>query len=174
MQCNSFEWRYVKSGILFTQQVIMNKYFINLFLAVGVLLLGACNKDQTLSEDGYTYFQVAFKGDNADWRDTSFIVRTKDPQLIQRATAQLSLPVAERQIVFGKLLAGNAGYNKNASHSFIWHFKKDEWDLVDVTAEIYDGKPFTDVDSNLTYWLETMTRYGAWGSYIKTKLVTKP
>ena len=67
-------------------------------------------------------------------------------------------------------MAGSGGYNKNATHEFGWHFKEDDWQLADVTVEIYDGKPFTDVDQDLSYWLNTVQRFGAWSSYIRRKL----
>jgi hypothetical protein len=152
----------------------MNRIFIISIVSLLGLLLVACKKENTSPPDGYTYYQVGFRSQNADWRDTAFVVRTKDAGLIQRANAQLALPVAERKIVFGHLASGDGGYNRNAGFSFNWHFREDDWDLVDVTAEIYDGKPFTDVHSNPVYWQETMTRFGAWSSYIRKKLPGKP
>ena len=141
---------------------------------LGVAFFFSCKTTVPATEDGYSYFEVGFDTPNADWRDTAFIVRTKNADLIQRANAQLNLPIPERQIVFGKLVPGDGGYNKNATHAFKWHFKEEEWDLVDIVAEIYDGKPYTDVDKNYAYWMDTMTRFGAWSSYIKKQLPGKP
>jgi hypothetical protein len=146
--------------------------FLTAFFLLG-LLFTACKKEVTPSPDGYTFYQVAFNSTNADWRDTAFVVRTNNAALIQKADAQLALPVAQRQIVFGELATGDGGYNKNAGFSFNWHFKEG-WDLVDVTAEIYDGKPYTDVHQNPVYWQETMKRFGAWSSYLRKKLPGKP
>ena len=151
----------------------MKKPYLLIYI-LGIVLFFSCKTTSPGAEDGYTYFEVGFNTQNADWRDTAFIVRTKNADLIQRANAQLNLPVPERQIVFGKLVPGDGGYNKNATHSFKWHFKEDEWDLVDIVAEIYDGKPYTDVDQNYAYWMDTMTRFGAWSSYIKKQLPGKP
>ncbi len=134
----------------------------------------SCNKDKSEPQDGYTYYRVGFRSNPADWRDTAFVVRTDNPQLIQQIEAQLALPVPQRKLVVGALVAGSGDYNKNVSHEFKWHFKEDDWNLADVTVEIYDGKPYTDVDLHLDYWLNTVKRYGAWGSYIKTKLPGKP
>lgn len=144
---------------------------IRFFLFVFVLtVFGSCKKNSTDDDVTYQYYEVGFKTTNADWRDTAFIVRTNNPQLIQQIEAQLALPVSSRQIVNGKLVAGSGGYNKNATHEFGWHFKEDDWQLADVTVEIYDGKPFTDVDQDLSYWLNTVQRFGAWSSYIRRKL----
>ena len=140
---------------------------------VAAFLLASCKKDKSASEEGYVYYEVGFKSTSADWRDTAFVVRTRNTQLMQQADAQLALPLDQRKIVFGELAAGSGNYNKNSSHSFNWHFKED-WTLVDVTAEIYDGKPYTDVHVNTDYWLNTMKRFGSWGSYIRKKLDGKP
>jgi len=141
---------------------------------IAVVMFSSCKKekkqDDIIKEAGYEYYQIGFKSTSSNWRDSAFVVRTNDPQLIQQSEAQLALPVSSRKIVSGKLLAGSGGYNKNASHEFGWHFKEDEWELVDVTVEIYDGKPYTDVDQHLSYWLNTVQRFGAWSSYIKKKL----
>lgn len=142
-------------------------------IAVTICAFASCKKDKSASEEGFVYYEVGFKSTSADWRDTAFVVRTKNAQLIQQADAQLSLPVDQRKIVFGELASGSGNYNKNGTHSFNWHFKED-WSLVDVTAEIYDGKPYTDVHLNTDYWLNTMKRFGSWGSYIRKKLGGKP
>lgn len=142
------------------------------FMALVVLL--SCEKGEDDSQNGKVYFEVGFKNAVSDWRDSAFVVATSSPQLIQQAEAQLQLPVQQRQIVFGKLKAGSGGYNRNAAHIFKWHFKEDEWSFVDNTIEIYDGRPYSDVDSDTAYWLNTMTRYGSWGSYIRRRLQTMP
>ena len=146
------------------------------FIFITAVIFTFCKKEKEVpdEEDEYIYYEVGFKSNPSNWRDTAFVVRTDNQKLIQQADAQLALPVAERKIVFGTLAAGDGGYNKNASHVFNWHFKEDTWSLVDVTVEIYDGKPYTDVHLNIHYWLNTMTRFGAWGSYIKKKLDRKP
>ena len=80
------------------------------------------------------------------------------------------MPVEQRRLVVGALVEGSGRYNHNASHEFKWHFKEDDWNLADMTIEIYDGKPYTDVDLEFSYWLNTVKRFGAWGSYIKRKV----
>ena len=136
--------------------------------------LTACKKNGPL-QDGYTYYEVGFKTpDVENWRDTAFVVRTNNTQLIQKADVQLSLPLAERQLVFGELAYGNGGFNRNAGHWFNWHFPENSWNLVDVTAEIYDGRPYSDVEVNADYWQNQMQQYGSWGSYIRKKLPGKP
>lgn len=150
-----------------------NLKFMIFFLLLILFILG-CNKEQEDKYKAFQYYEVGFKSAQLDWRDTSFVVRTNNKQLINQLEAQLTLPVQERKIVVGTLVAGSGGYNKNSSHEFKWHFKEDDWELADVTIEIYDGKPYTDVDLNLQYYLDTVKRFGSWGSYLKKRLPVKP
>lgn len=145
-----------------------------MLLAIVILTLASCKKEKSDDTVQYQYYEVGFTSHTADWRDSAFIVRTSNQQLIQQIEAQLSLPVVGRKLVFGTLLAGSGGYNKNASHEFKWHFKEDDWQLADVTIEICDGRPYTDVDVDFSYWLNSVKRFGSWGSYIKRKLPGKP
>ena len=82
--------------------------------------------------------------------------------MLQKIEAQLALPVDDRQIVLGNLVAGSGGYNKNATHEFKWHIKEDDWQLVDMTIEIYDGRPYSDVDLHYNYWMQTVKRFSPW------------
>lgn len=152
----------------------MKRLIVVFVLGFAILSLSSCRKENTKDDALYQYYEVGFKRSDANWRDTSFVVRTSSQSLIQQMETQLSLPLSSRKLVVGTLVAGSAGYNKNATHEFQWHFKEDDWQLADVTVEIYDGRPHTDVDVNLSYWLNTVKRFGAWGSYIKKKLPSKP
>ena len=133
-----------------------------------------CNKDSDFKADPeWRYFEVGIKNANPEnWRDSSFVVATKNPALLQKIEAQLTLPVADRnKIVAGKLASGNGGYNKNADHNFKWRIQEDDWDLVDLTIELSDGRPYSDVDVNNSYWMNSVKRYTPWGSYIKREIV---
>jgi hypothetical protein len=137
------------------------------FFLLSVTII-SCKKEK--DEPPLHYYEVGFNGIAADWRDSSFIIATNNPALVEQAEQQLLLPVAQRKIVNGRLLNGNGGYNKNAAHTFKWHFKESDWSLTDLSIEIYDGRPYSDVDNNLNYWLHTMKRFAPWGSYIKREM----
>lgn len=140
-----------------------------ILLAALLALQVSCKKDSSPAK--LTYYQVGFKGDLEDWRDTSFVVATADTAIINAADKQLLLPVEERQLVTGTLVAGSGGYNKNATHEFKWHLKEDSWHTTDMSIELYDGRPYSDVDSNFVYWRDTVKGFAPWSSYIKAKLV---
>ncbi len=135
-----------------------------LFLLM-VFVFGACEKT-TESKSGLRYFLVGVDNTPEDWRDSAFVVATKDPQRIKETEAQLKVPVAERQIINGALVKGSGGYNKNAKHEFKWHFKEDDWHYTDMSIEIYDGRPYSDLDLNSKYWLDTMKRFAPWNAHI--------
>lgn len=145
--------------------------FICLLLA---LVAFSCKKETNApdADPEWRYFEVGIREWNTtQWRDSSYIVATKNPTVLQKIEAQLALPVADRKkIVAGKLAEGNGGYNKNAGHHFKWRIKEDDWDLVDLTIELSDGRPYTDVDQNLDYWLNNVKRFTPWGSYIKREI----
>jgi hypothetical protein len=136
-----------------------------------IVMMYSCKKESAPAP--LHYYEVGFKNETTDWRDSSFVVATSDTALISKIQAQLALPVAQRQLVSGRLIAGNGGYNKNSTHFFKWRLKENDWDLADVSIEISDGRPYNDVDINLSYWLNTVKRFSPWGSYIK-KEITQP
>jgi len=139
-----------------------------IIIAALVLLIASCSKKV---DPTYRYFEVGITGVQDDWRDTSFVVATADPELIYRILEQLSMPIDDRKIVTGELARGNGGYNKNGSHSFGWRFIENKWDLVDMSIEIYDGRAYSDLDLNPNYWFGSMKRFAPWGSYIKKEII---
>ena len=136
-----------------------------------LFMIYSCKKEATPSN--LHYYEIGVEGTVADWRDSSFIVATSNENLITQIEAQLALPVAQRKIVNGQLVSGNAGYNKNATHQFTWHFKEDNWELTDFSIDIYDGRPYSDLDTDTDYWLNTVKRFAPWNSYVK-KEISKP
>ncbi len=139
------------------------KYWIFMVLLAAL----SCKKETSLK---LRYFEVGVNYTPDDWRDSSFVIATSDPALLIQVEEQLRLPVAQRSHVNGSILAGDGGYNKNASHSFSWHFDETDWRLVNVSVEIYDGRAYTDIDKNNTYWFNTVKRFAPWGSYVKREI----
>jgi hypothetical protein len=148
----------------------MNRCVLLVFCIIFLFLfmIYSCKKDPAAAP--LHYYEVGYKGDAANWRDSSFVIATSKASLIEQIEAQLSLPVVQRKIVNGLLVSGNGGYNKNSSHSFKWRFKENDWHLTDLSIEISDGRPYSDVDINLNYWMNTVKRFAPWGSYIKKEI----
>jgi hypothetical protein len=139
------------------------------FLLPALFLFFSCKKNNNPNSD-YHYFEVGLKRPTAEWRDSSFIIATANPQLIQEVNAELQKPVAQRRIVLGYLRPGSSGYNHNGSYSFRWHLQENTWELTDVTAELYDGRPYSDLDLHYHYWMDTVGKFSPWNSYIRKEL----
>jgi hypothetical protein len=143
-----------------------------------LLLLGACKKDNDSKEDApiRRYFEIGMRNPSVDWKwqDTSFVVVTSDPDVLTAVDAELSKPADQRRkLITGPLAEGNGGYNRNAGHNFTWHLKEDEWKLTDMTIELIDGLPHTDLDLNHDYWMNTVKSFGPWSSYIKKEVTPR-
>jgi hypothetical protein len=130
-------------------------------------LFAGCRKD---SGDELRYYEIGLSNGGGDWRDSTFVVATANAQLINEVNAQLQLPISERKIIIGSLVRGNGGYNKHGNHAFGWRMKEDDWSLSELSIEIYDGRPYNDVDLNISYWLDTVKRFSPWLSYIKREV----
>ncbi len=144
----------------------MKPLAIVLFL---LLILVSCKKNKT--ENKLQYYQVGMKHSPADWRDSAFVVATSNPALVLEITKQLTLPVAERKMVAGELVRGSGGYNKNGTHEFLWRLAEDGWGLIQFSIEIYDGSPYSGVDSDTAYWFNQMKRFSPWSSYISKEII---
>lgn len=138
------------------------------WVVIALLATVSCKKDE--STTARRYFEVGLHQAPQDWRDSSFIVATANPYLLYLIDEQLKLPVDKRSNVSGKLIEGSAGYNRNGGHWFSWHFDENDWQLVNLSVEIYDGSPHTDLDKNQGYWFGNLKRFAPWGSYIKREV----
>ena len=112
------------------------------------------------------YFEFKTSCGHGRWQDSSFIAATNDPIVIDSIEANLAKPIDYRWMINGKLGAGNAGYNHNASHWFNWHFIPNEWRLYEVSMEVCDGCPFTDVDTDTAYWIGIIKNFCPWTSKV--------
>ena len=136
---------------------------------VGMIL--SCSKEDDNPDGQLRYFRFSScpKETHSNWQDTSFVAATSNPEVIAKCLAELRLPLEERTLFpLGKLAQGNAGYNKNATHNFSWHFIENDWEMVENGIEIYDGCAYTDAE--LSDYLNTVERYGGWGNRVLEEL----
>lgn len=102
--------------------------------------------------------------ENADWRDTAFVACASNPGLIQEVLDELTKPLSDRRHINGPIAAGDGGHNFNGPHRFAWHFVPDQWSLAEISIELCDGRPYSDVEQNLQYWLYQVGRFCPWSS----------
>jgi hypothetical protein len=140
------------------------------FLIFGlVLVLAGCSDDadKIKLNPEWRYFRFSSCPEEAhgNWQDTSFVAATADAAVIQQCLDQLALPLEQRNLFpLGSLAKGYAGYNTNQTHKFSWHLVEDDWELVELGVEIYDGCAYSDAE--LTNYREAVGRYGGWGNRV--------
>jgi Secretion system C-terminal sorting domain len=108
------------------------------------------------------YYEVGMNREDSpptEWRDSSFIVAASSPALVAQCDSQLALNVSLRQSVFGRPTLGNGGFNHNGSYWFHWCFPVDSFSFSDASIEICNGRPYSDVDLNLSYWVTSVKCY---------------
>lgn len=110
---------------------------------------------------------------HGNWQDTSFVVATSNAGLINEVQIELAKPFGERKLIGGAIAAGDGGYNHNAGHWFKWHFKENEWALAEMAIEVCDGCPYSDIDADTAYWLNTVRAYCPWSSQ-PVREISKP
>lgn len=108
------------------------------------------------------YFQFTTQCGHGNWQDTAFVAATNDQSVIDSVLSNLNKPLQQRQFISGLIAAGNGGHNRNAGHWFKWHFAPNQWSLVDLAIEVCDGCPYTDVDADTAYWLNTIGQFCPW------------
>src|SRR4030088_2680953 len=93
------------------------------------------------------------------------IAVTSEPEVISKATQELEKPVSQHALfISGAIDRGNSG-NRNWN----WHFKLNEWDLVEGSTEVCDGRP-SYVEQSIDYWVDTVQRFCPWGSFVKQEI----
>lgn len=127
-----------------------------------------------LSTQGQTIRYFQFHSDcNMAWQDSSFIAATADTVVIDSVLADLARPESVRQMITGRITDGNAGYNHNAGHWFLWHYIEDHWKLTEASVEVCDGCAYSGVDADTAYWIGQLGYFCPWSSRV-LKEITAP
>ncbi|HAR19018.1 MAG TPA: hypothetical protein DCR46_00015 [Cytophagales bacterium] len=119
------------------------------------------------------FFQFKTTCGHGNWQDTSFIASASDKALIDTVLANLARPIKQRNFISGNIKPGDGGHNRNGSHTFLWHFVPNQWNLAEMAIELCDGCPYSDVDADTAYWIGTVKRFCPW-SGIPVKEVLNP
>ncbi len=116
----------------------------------------------SLSAQNYRYFRFKVDFGHGNWQDTSVIAAASDTSLINAVLAEMQKPMLHRKFITGPIEYGDGRHNYNASHIFNWHFVPDQWNLADFDIEACDGCPYTDLDGNTVYWVDTIGSFCPW------------
>lgn len=90
----------------------------------------------------------------------SFRIALSDPDQI--AAAEEMLASGKSGIVYGALSRGDGGFNAPYS----WHLRPETVTFPDLTVEACSGRPMSDVEEDLDYWIDTLGAFCPWGSRV--------
>lgn len=125
--------------------------------ALAALAAAACSDDPTAPERRVYEVQVELE---------TFRIALTHPARI--AEAEQLLATGGNRVVFGVLAAGDGGHNATYS----WHLRPETVEFVDVSMEACSGRPRSDVESDLDYWLNTMKVYCPWSATIVRRVTS--
>jgi hypothetical protein len=125
----------------------------------------------TQAQSTLRYFEFSVPDAYNEWRDTSFVVATRNPAVIALVESELQkLPIDRTLFFSGRLVMGSNGYNKNGSYEFPWHVDENDWNLTPIAIELCDGGPYTDISLNLDYWINTVKQYCGWQTRVRREV----
>lgn len=126
----------------------------------GLLLISmSCDSTTDNSDEGERYYEFTHADQGVEY---SIIARTSDPEVIDRIEDELDLPFEERSLhIHGDIERGDGGHNNNWS----WHFTPGEWNMVEISAEVCDGRPQM-VEDDLDYWVDQVGYFCPWSSRV--------
>jgi len=132
--------------------------FATLFLLLFIIM--ACG---TENDDGPRFYRFTHQSDDINY---TIVAKTSNPQVIAKAEQELQKPFDERRLhINGVIERGRKEYNPDWS----WHFIENEWDLVELSTEVCDGRPGF-VEDDLDFWVDQVGRFCPWSSRIESEI----
>ena len=144
-----------ESGCLFRFVAKRFRQPMRLPLASFLLALAACDSDPSPVHPVYVV-------NVADQEDFRIALATA----AQRAEAESLLASGRDRIVHGRLARGDGGFNA----PYHWHLVPESVTFVDQTIEACSGRPMSDVEADLDYWVDTLGTFCPWGARIVRRI----
>lgn len=129
-----------------------------IYLLSVLLLLGGCDTNHPGDSEPLAVFEVEVAGQE------SFRIALRDSAQI--AIAEQRLASGYEGIVHGELARGDGDFNAPYS----WHLKPATVTFPDQTIEVCSGRPMSDVEADLDYWIDTLGIYCPWGARIVRRI----
>ena len=123
---------------------------------IAFIALSGTACDDTTSVDDRAVFELEVTGER-------FRIALTDP--VQIARAEALLQSGAEQNVHGTLKRGDGGFNA----PYGWHLDPSTVTFPDLTMEVCDGRPNSDVQSDISYWVDTIKYYCPWGARVVGK-----
>lgn len=131
----------------------MGRFAALLFMLIVGTACDSQDADDALP-DGWAVFEVEVA------EQETFRIALASEALI--AEAEQALADGRDGVIIGDLAAGDGGFNS----SYSWHMRPETVAFVDTAVEVCDGRPRSDVESDLNYWLNTIGNYCPWGAKV--------
>jgi hypothetical protein len=125
--------------------------------AVITMIMAQCNDGPLYPED-MAVFEVEVPGGER------FRMGLSSEAQIAQATALLASGAENN--VHGTVRRGSGRFNAPYS----WHLDPESITFPDLTMEICDGRPQSDVESDVGYWVDTVKYYCPWGAKIVARV----
>jgi len=116
-------------------------------------LLPACDSEPAPAPPGVATFEVEVARER---------FRVAMATAAQAAEGRAHLAAGREGVLIGTLARGDGGVNTG----YGWHLLPETVSFPDVATEVCDGRPRSDVQSDLDYWIGTVRYYCPWGARI--------
>ena len=98
--------------------------------------------------------------------EAQFVAVTSAPLVLAVVDSQLALKEDRRMLhIHGPVAIGNGGHNLGWS----WHFQPGQWELVEISIALCDGRPQA-VESDVDRWIADVGTFCPWSSYVVREL----
>lgn len=84
----------------------------------------------------------------------------------QVASAEHALASGRVGVIHGELAHGDGGFNT----AFRWHLRPQSVTFPDMAMEVCSGRPVSDVEADVPYWVDHLGVYCPWGARIVARI----
>ncbi len=127
-------------------------------ILVIVLFLVACSTGASESPEFVALYEVQVA------EGERFILAVQNNEQMQLAEQRMADGV--EGVIHGSVARGDGSFNE----PYDWHLVPESVTFPDVAMEICDGRPSSDVQADIDYWVETVKYYCPWGARIIRRL----
>jgi hypothetical protein len=127
-----------------------------LVLVAATMAFAACSEEPA-GVQPLAVFEVEVAGER-------FRLGVAESAQLERATELLESGAENN--VHGTVRRGDGGFNTGYS----WHLEPASVSFPDLTIEVCDGRPRSDVEGDVDYWVNTVKYYCPWGAKIVARV----
>lgn len=121
-------------------------------------MLAACDTDETVSPPPTAVFEIEVA------EQETFRIALQDADLIE--AAEQIMAAGRVGVIHGTLARSDGGFNAPYS----WHIAPETVTFPDVAMEVCSGRPLSDVEADLDYWIDHLGVYCPWDARILRRL----